>query len=421
MNAVFGICYYLAMLVGYILMLPILLSLSLFKKKYRQSLPARFFLYKNTNFSGEVWIHACSLGEVNSLQTFITNIESSIILTTITNTGYLKAKELFGNKENIIIRYLPFEIFIPFIMPRGLKRLVVLEAELWYMLFFCAKNRGAKNILLNARISSKSYPKYKKNEWFYKRLFNNIDVILAQSKEDKENLASLGANHIEAIGNIKALLKPQVSKSLERFSGTLIVGASTHRGEEEIILSSYMKHYRDSSSHCLLLAPRHPERFDEVWEIILKYTKNAKRYSIDGLSYQDNYSKNMESKISPSKISQMVESKAMESSPTNVILLDSLGELINIYSIASCVILGGSFVKLGGHNPLEPAYFNTKLISGEHIFNQLALFSLVDGYVIVKINELDNVLKDISNLANSSIKEENLNIMLDSIMKELRI
>lgn len=373
-------------------MLPVLIALSLFKTKYRQSIPARFFLYKNTNFSGEIWIHACSLGEINSLQSFVNDIQSYIIITTITNTGYARAKELFKDKKNITIRYLPFEIFIPFIMPKGLKRLVVLEAELWYMLFFCAKNKGAKSILLNARISSKSYPKYKKNLWFYKKLFSNIDVILAQSDDDKKRLSALGGHNIKAIGNIKALLKPEATKILESYSKTIIVGASTHRGEEELIISSYMKHFKDSKSHCLILAPRHPERFDEVWEIINKYNINATRYTKSGFAYS-----------------------------YNVILLDVLGELINIYSIADCVILGGSFVKLGGHNPLECAYFHTKLISGEYIFNQLSLFSLIENYIITKAEDLSNILKDISNIPKSKIKYENLKAMLDSINQQIRI
>ncbi len=384
----FVVSYYVVVFIAYIFMLPILGFFALFKPKYRKSIPARFFLRHNGHFSDfapEVWIHACSLGEVSSLQAILDkNLSQKKLLTTTTNTGFAKANELFSSYKNVKIAYLPFEIFLPFVMPKGLKKLVVLEAELWFMLFFCAKKNGAKTILLNARISTKSYPKYKKNAWFYKNLFCHIDRVFCQQDADKERLGELGAQNIEVIGNIKALIKPKVSNNFAVFSkykdtllangANLIVAASTHRGEEELILRSYKAHFSDSPFHRLIIAPRHPERFSEVWEIIKSHGFNAAKYSQNGLDCE-----------------------------SGVILLDTLGELINVYAIADCVILGGSFVKMGGHNPLECAHFGVKLISGEHIFNQNALFALIKGYKIAKNDELSEILGDLDSLPKSEI------------------
>ena len=427
----FAICYYALMLVIYVLMLPILCFFSAFKPKYRHSIPARFFMWKNggfesANFAPEVWIHACSLGEINSLQAILDEniLQKNLLITTTTNTGFARANELFSAHKSVMIRYLPFEIFIPFVMPKSLKKLVVLEAELWFMLFFCAKKNGSKTTLLNARISEKSYPKYKKNAWFYRRLFSCVDSIFCQQNADTLRLCELGAQNILPLGNIKALIKPIVTKNLPKFAPkitqdskdsldsrkdslksnadsqdlrqdskdshdlkpTLIVAASTHRGEEELILRAFKANFMDSSLHRLIIAPRHPERFGEVWEIIKAHNVSATKYSDSGLDYE-----------------------------SAVILLDTLGELINIYAIADCVILGGSFVKMGGHNPLECAFFGVKLISGEHIFNQLALFELIENYKIIKNDELIAVLGDLQHLPKSKIKDLALTTMQNKI------
>lgn len=400
----FAICYFLLICIASILMLPFLGFLALFKAKYRTSIPARFFLYKNHKFAEskpKIWIHACSLGEVNSLQAVLKDniLKKQILLTTITNTGFKRANELFGAYKNIKIAYLPFEIFLPFIFPKSVKKLIVLEAELWFMLFFYAKKNGAKTTLLNARISTKSYPKYKKFAFFYKRLFKNIDCVLCQQDSDIARFEALGAKNIKVLGNIKALLSVQTSQNLARFQSyknallsrgvKILVIASTHRGEETQILRM-IKENIDLQKYRIILAPRHPERFGEVWEIIKSHGFNATKYSKSGLNAE-----------------------------SSVILLDTLGELINAYAIAECVILGGSFVKMGGHNPLECAHFGAKLISGEHIFNQNALFALVSGYTIAKNGELGQILRNIENLPQSKINDLALTKMQDEISEIL--
>lgn len=383
----FATIYYILCGILYVLSLPFLAFLCIFKPKYKDSIPGRFFL-KNSEFSGDVWIHACSLGEINSLEFLKPHLKEKTIISTITNTGYKRALELFGDNENIEVIFLPFEIFLPFLMPKRLKKLIVLEAELWFMLFICAKNVGADTILLNARISIKSFPKYKKISFFYKQVFKYIDLILCQLEDDKDRLLELGAKNVEVFGNIKALNKFRISRQFDRFSGDLIFAASTHRGEEELILNAYMDLYIGLKNYRLFIAPRHPERFDEVWNLLQRYDINCARFSEVGLDY--NY---------------------------DVILIDKIGELLNIYNVSSVVILGGSFVKIGGHNPLECAFFNVKLISGVYIFNQYALFDLIDNYKIIRDDELKMTLESLESLENSCIK--NQNDKLDKLLKLL--
>lgn len=411
--------YYVLCALAFALAAPFLAILSIFSEKHKVSIPARFFLktpriapkspapknaastkspppreganlaanpsLKAALKNATIWIHACSLGEVSALSPILANLpqDSRTVLSATTFTGYQKALSLAPKNARVI--FLPFEIFLPFLMPKTLQKLVVLEAELWFMLFFCAQKVGAKTILLNARISQRSLPKYQRFAFFYRRLFAHIDLVLCQSQKDKENLAALGARNIAVCGNIKAYATFKVTKNYARFNGDVIVAASTHRGEEELVLSAYAAAFGGNpganlGAHGanpnarLLIAPRHPERFGEVRELLARSSLSYAAFSEVGLDF--NY---------------------------QVLLIDALGELINLYAIANLVILGGSFVKVGGHNPLECAFFGTKILSGEFIFNQHALFSLIEGAKIIKKDELAENLKNMRNLKNARI------------------
>jgi 3-deoxy-D-manno-octulosonic-acid transferase len=262
-----------------------------------------------------------------------------------------------------LVRFLPFEVFLPFWF-KSCKSLVVMEAELWYMLFYLAKRRCNKTILLNARISKKSYPKYLKFKWFYKKIFENIDIVLAQSIEDKKRLESLGARNIEVVGNIKTYFKPKITREFIK-KKPLIVLASTHKNEEELILPKL-----DLDKYQVAVVPRHPERFDTVYDIMKKYGKVE-------------------------KISEKLKAKNEKVNlDKDLVLIDKIGELVNLYTIADIVILGGSFVdNVGGHNPIEAAYFNKPIISGKYYFNQLALYNEVKNIEICEVDEINEAIK----------------------------
>ncbi len=362
--------YLVLSLVLYILAIPFLLYKSR-NKKYAEAIPARFFLKNNPSFEDDkIWFHTCSMGETKAIKPILDALEPNQNLSVITNTGFEEAHKLSKN-----VRYLPFELFLPSWINKQ-KALVVMEAELWYMLFLIARKKGAKTILVNARISDKSYKSYTKNKWFYSRVFQHIDKIFAQSEIDKKRLEEIGAKNIEVIGNIKLALLPKISKKFDKPEGSYIITAgSTHEGEEELILDAYKK-----SQGKLIIVPRHPERFDKVDMLIREKIVNK------NISYH-RYS----------------EKEDFES---DIILVDKMGELINIYAISDTVLLAGAFKdNIGGHNPIEPAFFGCKIISGKYYFNQKSLFECVNDYNIVETEDLAKTMENLDSLKNSSLVE----------------
>ncbi len=341
----------------YIVALPFLLLLVL-KDKYKLSIPARFFLYKNPPLpSDRVWFHVCLFGEVRSLKPILQKIDKRVNLTVTTQTGYAEAKSL-----NADVRYLPYEIFLPFWIRRQ-KLLIVSEAELWYMLFLSAKQKGARVILINARISDNSYESYKRFAFLYRRIFENIDKVYAQSQTDKKRLIELGARDVEVVGNIKAYGKIVSTKEYPKPKELVLTLASTHKGEEELLLKDL-----STKDMKLIVVPRHPERFDEVAKHLSEYANSR------GLSFK--------------RFSESGELKA------DIVLIDAMGELVNIYAISDIVLLGGSFVpNVGGHNPLEPAAFGCKIISGKHYFNQKPLYEIVRNIEVVEADEINQAIE----------------------------
>lgn len=364
----FKFIYYLLALVLYLIAIPYLL----FKKrnkKYSEAIPSKFFLNNNPKFEeNKIWFHSCSMGETKALKPIFDQLDiDDINLSVITNTGFEQGTTMVKN-----VRYLPFEIFLPFWITKQ-KALVVMEAELWYMLFATAFSNGTRTVLINARINDKSYETYKKYSFFYKKLFKYVDKIFAQSEVDKKRLEDLGATNIEVIGNIKLASLPKISKELKKPDAVVITAGSTHKTEEELILSAWNK-----SQGKLILVPRHPERFNEVYDFVVN------RYQDSDVTYH-RYS-------------------LQENFESDIIVVDVMGELINIYAISDVVILGGGFIKTaGGHNPIEPAFFNNVVLSGEVIFNQKSLFECVNNYYLIKNDELKKYLDDIQNLKQTSL------------------
>ncbi len=377
--SLFTLFYNLILIITYILLIPYLL----YKKrenKYKDAIPSKFFLKNNPkfDFSG-IWFHSCSMGEVKAIKPLIKEFETKANISVITNTGFEEAKTVSQN-----VRYLPFEIFLPFWITKQ-KVLVVMEAELWYMLFLCAKRKGAKTLLINARISDRSYKSYLRFKFFYKKIFENIDKVFAQSQLDKKRLEELGAKNVEVIGNIKLAQLPQKKLDLKKPNSKVIVAASTHEGEEELILSSYKKEYGK-----LIVVPRHPERFLKVEELIKNFIK-GKDISFHKYSLKEDFS-------------------------SDIILIDKMGMLNDIYSIGDITILGGAFANVGGHNPIEPAYFGNIIISGKNIFNQKSLFECIKNYYLIEKNELKEYLEKASTLLKPELTKEG---SFEPIIKEI--
>ena len=358
----------------YVLALPLLWLFS-FKKKYQISIPARFFLKRNPPLIPEgIWFHSCSFGEANAVRPIVEALpKESLRMSTTTQTGFDVISSYTEQS-----RYLPFEsLLFAWIKPQ--RALVVMEAEFWYLLFALSKIRGAKTLLINARMSDRSFPKYYKVRWFYMRIFKYIDEVYAQTAKDKERLELLGAKNVTVTGNIKLSILPEVTKVLQKPDGLIVCGASTHENEEALILDAYLKLKAQDADAKLVLAPRHPERFEKVADLIASVAKK------NGLKWH-RYSQD-------------------ERFESDVVLIDRLGELVNIYKISDIVILGGAFEPIGGHNAAEAAQFGCKIISGKHYFNQRDIFGAIEGIAIVEVTNLSRRLLQHSLLKPAVIKQ----------------
>lgn len=367
----------------YAVALPALILFS-FKKKYRDSLPARFFGIKNPPFTPhEIWFHVCSLGEAKAIAPIIERLEGKrLAISVITHTGYEAASKYAAQ-----VRYLPYEVWLWFWIERP-KTLVVLEAEFWYLLFRLAHARGARVIALNARISERSFPKYYRMRWFYRRLLAECDRIFCQSTEDMARFIALGARNVEVVGNIKLAQRIEAAKTYPKPEGTLIVAASTHEGEEEAILDAFAAYRQGNRGAKLLVVPRHPERFGKVAELIAQ-------------------------RLPQMNVTRWSESQTIGS---DITLIDAMGELNNLYAISDVAILGGAFKPIGGHNPLEPAHFGCKIITGKEIFLQRELFRYVSHVQFVDSDAIGDGLIEAENLPPSQV---NATIDLERVIEFL--
>ena len=380
----FTLLYFFLAVVLYLPAIPFLLLLA-FKTKYRASVPARFFLWKNPRFKKEdLWFHVCSLGEARALKPVLDALQSrEVSISTITHTGHAEA-----SKYKAEVRYLPYEALLPFWVKRH-RYLVVLEAEFWYLLFAVARARGAKVVLLNARMTERSFPKYMKMRWLYRRMFERVEKVFCQSEADKARFEALGVQNIEVVGNIKLAQKISSTKAYTKPKTEVIVAASTHEDEEEAIVEAFLE-YRKERHVKLIVVPRHPERFDAVYTL-LETLKDAW--------------------VTLSRWSEKEDFEA------DITLVDAMGELNNIYAISDIAVLGGAFREdVGGHNPLEPAHFGCKIITGKHAFMQQELFKYVHNVQEVAPEEILQALNNTQQMQGSYVDEK---IDLESIIRYL--
>ncbi|MDD2839191.1 MAG: glycosyltransferase N-terminal domain-containing protein, partial [Sulfuricurvum sp.] len=224
--------------------------------------------------------------------------------------------------------------------------------------------------------------------WFYRILLRQCDRILCQSSEDMARFIALGGRNVEVVGNIKLAQKIEATKHYSKPDGLLIVAASTHEGEEEGILRGFLAYREQNPSAKLLVVPRHPERFAKVRELIAHVAPTV------GFSCWS-------------------ESQSISEVIT---LIDAMGELNNVYAISDIAIVGGAFVPIGGHNPLEPATFGCKIITGEEIFLQRELFKYVSHVQFTSLQGVAEALKHAESLPPSQI---NGSVDLDRVLDNL--
>ena len=345
-------------------------------RAYLERIPERFgYIPEPGSAQPVIWVHAVSVGEVQASGVLVKRLLGAypgcrVLLTTVTPTGAARARSLFaGTVEH---RYLPYDmphavrLFLRRINPR---LLVILETEIWPNLLYYCKRRGVPAILVNARLSAASYRGYLRLRRFSASALRQLSHIAAQSAADAERFLALGADPagVSVTGNLKFDIeaphdlagRAQPLRRLFAAERPVWIAASTHEGEEMMVLDAFLQ-VREAVTGCLLIiAPRHPERFDKVYDLCLQRGLDVVRHSgATGATPRD----------------------------PDVYLLDTLGDLPLFYACADAAFVGGSLVPAGGHNMLEAARLGVPLISGTHTANFseiIDLFRAADAIMIV--------------------------------------
>lgn len=349
-----------------------------------------------------IWIHAVSVGEVLAVGRLIAELRAGnpgvrIFLSTTTAAGQKLARERHGAK-NVFYFPLDFAFAIRPYMKQLRPRLVVLaETEFWPNLLRLAKRSGAKVAVVNARISDRSYGGYLRWRGLLGPVLQNIDVFLAQSQEDAKRLVEIGAQpeRVAVSGNLKFDVQPPKAVPLKedlraRFQQAeafpVLVCGSTVDGEELPLLGMLQSVLRKYPKAVMILAPRHPERFDDVARLVSAFGVPPGTYPhLPGLT-----------RLNFWRRSQLDSQAVLQG---GVILLDSIGELAALYSLATIAFVGGSLVPRGGHNIVEPAYFGVPILTGPHVENfrdVVAIFQGANAVRTVRGFRVGNVKADLT-------------------------
>ncbi|HAT6809349.1 TPA: 3-deoxy-D-manno-octulosonic acid transferase [Legionella pneumophila] len=352
---------------------------------YRQRIAERFCLGLQEYAPVDVWVHAVSLGEVIAATPLIDAMLDkrwSVLVTTMTPTGSERVKSRFGHK--VAHQYLPYDL--PWVLKRFFKKTrprvgIIMETELWPNLINQAHASGVSLFLANGRLSDRSLQGYLKLKYLFKPVLNQFSGILTQSNEDAERFIALGANAalVHVLGNMKFDLqinsvdskKYRELKSHWGEDRVTVIAASTHDNEESQILSQLPRLQEAIPGVVLLIAPRHPERFQSVYQLSVQAGFNTGcRSNLDTVSRKN-----------------------------EVVILDSLGELLGFYQISDFAFVGGSLVPVGGHNVLEPIAMNVPVLSGNQVHNFKTICrELKEAQAILLVNHVNELVDAIIKL-----------------------
>jgi 3-deoxy-D-manno-octulosonic-acid transferase len=340
--------------------------------KYREGmaqrigwLPARLRKGEASDPRPIIWLHAVSVGEVLAVSRLVQEIEAAfpgfrLLISTTTRTGQELARERFGAD---CVFYCPLDL--PWAMRAYLNALqpallVLAETEFWPNLLNGCFRRKIPVAVVNARISDRSWPRYKMLRRLWRPILGRLRWVLAQTELDAERLVALGcaAERVSVSGNLKfdvrAAQEAEATRLLKLLGKGIrfVVAGSTLEGEEAALLEAWPEPLATDSKLVMVLAPRHPERFGAVAAVLAG----------SGAAWM---------RRSDWKGKSAGEILALR--PGEVVLLDTIGELASVYSLASVAFVGGSIAEAGGHNPLEPAQFGVPIVMGPHYVNFRAI------------------------------------------------
>jgi 3-deoxy-D-manno-octulosonic-acid transferase len=343
---------------------PYFLLRGLVQKRFRKSLPQRMGFFQKPPFKKPIWVHAASVGEVFCCLPLLKKVKKEfphlrIVLTTMTSTGNETAKTSLLEADLVLFVPIDHPLFIGRAIEKIQPRLLLIaETELWPNLLRSCGKRGIPIILFNGRISPKSFRRYLFFRFFFKECLKYPSLLLMQTEEDRTRIIEIGgiSQKTRTVGNLKfdQTFPPLIQEVIPKMAKTLglqgkekiLIAGSTHSGEEEILITLYKELKKMDPHLVLILAPRHLERLEEVEKILRK----------ESLSY-----------LRKTTLS-LVAGRPDQERP-DVILLDTMGELMGIYSLGTLVFVGGSLVPIGGHNPLEPLFFRKCVFFGPYMSN----------------------------------------------------
>lgn len=354
---------------------PFFLGKYFLRGKYHESLPSMFGrrlpeepLPDTEDDAPRIWIHAVSVGEVVAARAVAEQLVKALpnaefIVSTVTETGQEMARRQFDGIAKAVF-------FYPIDLSKNVERFldtyrpdvfIMMETELWPNMLNLAGKRGVKIFMLNGRISDHSYPSYKRFRSVFRGPLSQLRAAAVQTETDAERLRSLCGDgaEIAVTGNCKfdtpdkALTDDEKRAQREKFlisdDRVVVVAGSSHPGEEEIFLDAWQKACRELRPATLVLAPRHPERFEQVAAIVARHNLTCSL------------------------------STRPDKRDPQVLLLNEMGVLARAYGIASIAIVGGSFVPIGGHNILEPAIHSAPVVYGPHMHKQREMLRILDG------------------------------------------
>jgi 3-deoxy-D-manno-octulosonic-acid transferase len=380
--------YNLLLIVTTIVLSPYILFKLITVPKYRGGISQKLGRIRKgvlrvLNNTRPIWVHAVSVGEVMAAHPLIRDLRKKypnrkFILSTVTVTGNYTARQRVPEADAVF--YFPFDF--PWIVRRVIRMInpaivLVAETELWPNFFRELKRQGIPSALINGRISPRSYGNYLKFKRFFTQVFEQVTLFCMQSEEDAARIQDIGAavDKVRVTGNLKFDQKiptAQQQPVVIAPGRKVITAGSTHRGEEAILLEIYGSLRKKYPDLVLIIAPRHPERFDEVCGLITSAGYECQRRT---------------------RIKGPVK---------DVVLLDTIGELRAFYGLCNIAFVGGSLVKVGGHNLLEPAAMKKPVIFSRYMFNFKDISEALiqaGGGIMVKDKEelygkLDNLLFD---------------------------
>jgi len=382
-----------------ILLLPlasIRLSYKIYKdKSYKEAANERYGFFNKNKIKSyinntDILLHVVSLGEFIASEKVVTKLiekypNKKIVITCTTPTAREKISQRFKLNE-IFFCYLPYDnkfIIRKFINKLKPKIAIFVEKEIWPNLYDSLKDINSKIIIINASLTNRSFKSYEKINKLILPSIQNIDYICAQDETSANNFKKLGLekNKISVYGNIKndieyprdlEKLSSEYSEVLKLNNKTVIIAASTHETEEKAIVESFIELKSKYSNLYLIIAPRHPHRFQHIYKLI-------ESYKLESIRFTD-----------------LDNSKSHKS---EVLLLDTIGKLLYFYKLANIAFVGGSLVEnIGCHNILEPAMFKLPIIIGPHYFNFTSVVENFKNNSAINIASNNDLTKILDNL-----------------------